>query len=196
MGDTIQSVNANNQLLRGVFGNQLSVRIRDIRDGASNTAAMSERLWNGNINPRAAAGEDQRMVTFSFISNLRDNPGQCRARAASGRFITGSVKSKFGNLWCDGQAERVAFSTVIGPNGPACVNDNNVNADSNGSVLPPASRHPGGANVMFADGAVRFIVDGIDTGNLSAREVTSGPSPYGVWGALGSRAGGDAIREF
>ncbi|MBI3466626.1 MAG: DUF1559 domain-containing protein [Planctomycetes bacterium] len=198
MGDTIQSVNANVQLLRGVFGNQLSVRIRDIRDGTSNTVALSERLWNGNINPRAAAGEDQRLVTFSFIANLNINPGQCKARASSNKFAPGSgnVKTKFGNLWCDGQAERVAFSTVIGPNGPACVNDANVNADSNGSVLPPASRHPGGAVVVFADGSGRFISDGIDTGNLAARAVTSGPSPYGVWGALGSRDGGDAMRDF
>jgi prepilin-type N-terminal cleavage/methylation domain-containing protein/prepilin-type processing-associated H-X9-DG protein len=195
MGDSIQNVNTNLTKMRGVFGNQIGVNIRDIRDGTSNTVAFSERLWNVNINPRPAANEDARMVMFSFISNLNQNPGQCLARAAGGRFISGNVKSKFGLLWCDGQAERVAFSTVIGPNGPACANDDNVNADSNGSVLPPASRHPGGVMVGMADASVRFISNGINTGNLAAPAVLSGPSPYGVWGALGSMAGGDAISQ-
>jgi prepilin-type N-terminal cleavage/methylation domain-containing protein/prepilin-type processing-associated H-X9-DG protein len=202
MGDTIQNgtrgVNRNGDILRGVFGNQLCVRIRDIRDGTSNTVAMSERIWNGNINRRGAAGEDATMVTLMQMSNIRNRPIQCVARSSSGTFPrgAGNIKAKFGNLWSDGQAERCAFNTVVGPNGPACVNDSNGNADSTGVLLPPASRHPGGAVVLFADGAVRFISDGINNGNLAAREVTSGPSPYGVWGALGSRAGGDAQRDL
>jgi hypothetical protein len=57
---------------------------------------------------------------------------------------------------------------------------------------------------LLADGAVRFISDTISTGNLSAPDLTaasntatySGPSNYGVWGALGSRNGGDIVGEF
>jgi hypothetical protein len=43
----------------------------------------------------------------------------------------------------------------------------------------------------MADGSVRFINESIDTGNLAAPEVTQGPSPYGVWGAMGSKDGGE-----
>lgn len=193
-GDTIQNINAEGKW-RGVYGAHLCVKISDIRDGTSNTVAVSERLWNGNINPRNAAGEDARMTNFSFISNLNVNPSQCMARASNGKFISGQVKAKFGDLWCDGQAERVGFNTIFGPNGPSCVNDNNANADSNGSILPPASRHPGGAVVAMADASVRFVSDNINTGNIAAPAVLSGPSPYGVWGALGSRDGGDAISQ-
>jgi len=202
MGDTIQNgtrgVNRNLDILRGVFGNQMCVRIRDIRDGASNTVAMSERIWNGNIGSRGANGESARMVTLMRLSNIRNRPIECLAKASSGVFTRGSgnIKAKFGNLWSDGQAERCAINTVIGPNGPACVNDGNGNADSTGTLLPPSSRHPGGVVVLFADSSVRFVSDGISTGNLAAREVTSGPSPYGVWGALGSRAGGDAQQDL
>jgi hypothetical protein len=46
--------------------------------------------------------------------------------------------------------------------------------------------------VGLADGSVRFIDETIDTGNLSLKHPGSGPSPYGVWGALGSRAGGES----
>jgi hypothetical protein len=44
------------------------------------------------------------------------------------------------------------------------------------------------------DGAVKFVDETIDTGSkTSDREfVTSGASPYGVWGALGTRASGEA----
>jgi hypothetical protein len=49
----------------------------------------------------------------------------------------------------------------------------------------------------MADGAVRFISENIDTGNLAAPDVRgNGPSPYGVWGALGTRQGGEAKSEF
>jgi len=61
---------------------------------------------------------------------------------------------------------------------------------------PPASRHPGGVNCLLADGSVRFISDTIDTGNLMVQQPDDGASMYGVWGALGSKAGGETIGEF
>jgi hypothetical protein len=47
----------------------------------------------------------------------------------------------------------------------------------------------------MADGAVRFIDDNIERGSLAAEKTTvgSGSSPYGVWGALGSRADGESF---
>jgi hypothetical protein len=49
------------------------------------------------------------------------------------------------------------------------------------------------------DGAVRFISDNIDAGNRSVvapADNANGPSPYGVWGALGTRRGGEVVSEF
>ena len=42
------------------------------------------------------------------------------------------------------------------------------------------------------DGSVRFVSDSVDTGNTTLPPVVSGPSPYGVWGAIGTAAGGEA----
>ncbi len=56
--------------------------------------------------------------------------------------------------------------------------------------------HTGGCHVLMGDGAVRFVSENIDTGNLSAAQVTSGNSPYGIWGALGSMMGGETVGEF
>ncbi len=48
----------------------------------------------------------------------------------------------------------------------------------------------------MADGSVRFISENIDAGNQGAVEVASGPSPYGVWGALGTMGSGEVVGEF
>jgi hypothetical protein len=52
---------------------------------------------------------------------------------------------------------------------------------------------------VLVDGSVRFFSDNINCGNLGAAQPApdvnnpyGGGSNYGVWGALGSIAGGDA----
>ncbi|MCL4190890.1 MAG: DUF1559 domain-containing protein [Thermoguttaceae bacterium] len=197
IGDSIgTNLNSNNVTLRGVYSNQRYTRFAEITDGLSNTAMMSERLM-ANYGIRTALYQeiDHRQGTAINVTAITTTPNACLLQTDGKYFTTGTqVKGRFGTLWTDGQAERVAFNTVIAPNGPACVYDGNVNADSTGAVLPPASRHPGGVNVLLCDGSVRFISNTIDTGNLGAAPVASGRSPYGVWGALGTKSGGESIQ--
>jgi hypothetical protein len=60
-----------------------------------------------------------------------------------------------------------------------------------------SSYHPGGGLVAFGDGRVTFISQTINVGVQSTPDWPpdnrSGPSPYGVWGALGSKNGGEAV---
>ena len=72
----------------------------------------------------------------------------------------------------------------------------------NEGVLPPSSRHQGGVHVLMADGAVKFITDSIEAGNSKAPPVrhdgwvinpAGSKSPYGLWGALGTRANKELI---
>jgi hypothetical protein len=47
--------------------------------------------------------------------------------------------------------------------------------------------------VGLGDGAVRFINDAIDSGDVAtANVVESGESQFGVWGAIGSVNGGES----
>ena len=65
--------------------------------------------------------------------------------------------------------------------------------------MTASSRHPGGAHVVMGDGAVTFVTDSIEAGNQNNPVIYRGgtaannnmpgeQSPYGIWGALGSRA--------
>jgi prepilin-type N-terminal cleavage/methylation domain-containing protein/prepilin-type processing-associated H-X9-DG protein len=196
LGDTVVSHNANNRLMRGIFGSQLCKGFNHLTDGASNTIAMSERTWGGNLGITNAAGHEAKTATAVNVPSINSNPGACYARAKGLEFVGVQIKARFGALWSDGQAERVGFTTILPPNAPSCVNDGNVNADSNGAVLNPSSYHPGGVNAALADGSVRFVNQNINCGNTAAAPVASGRSPYGVWGALGSTEGREAPGDF
>jgi len=63
-------------------------------------------------------------------------------------------------------------------------------------IAPPSSRHQGGVHVLMGDGAVKFITDSIEAGDQNSAHVGNGAnflaagrmSPFGLWGALGTRA--------
>jgi prepilin-type processing-associated H-X9-DG protein len=98
--------------------------------------------------------------------------------------------------WNDGRVAYAGFHTILAPNGPSCAGDASGNIHDGDWVLSTASSlHPGGVNVLMCDASVRFVADSIDTGNPNANypNIGSQESPYGVWGAMGSRAGGESI---
>jgi len=94
-----------------------------------------------------------------------------------------------GRRWADGLTACNGFTTMTPPNTPRCY----AGSDNGRAMVPAGSFHPGGVNVCLADGAVRFVTDSVDYGNLNtALMVTSGQSQFGVWGAMGSINGGES----
>ena len=169
-----------------------------ITDGTSNTIVFSERAAHNtnNLNDgtfKTASGSELVIRYEAQQLSLQTSPSSCLAKAIGNKFAPGTlIKARFGILWTDGQAERIGFNTVLGPNKPACFGDGVQAADSNVVVLPASSMHTGGVNVVSMDGSVRFVSNSIDTGNTSAINTTpSGASLYGVWGALGTLDGGE-----
>jgi prepilin-type processing-associated H-X9-DG protein len=58
----------------------------------------------------------------------------------------------------------------------------NIKTDADGGLDDFSSYHPGGANLLFADGSVHFL-----------RSITAdGTERWAFW-ALGTRAGGDSV---
>jgi len=194
VGDTISN-NRDATTVRGLFGSRDGVRMAEITDGTSNTVAMSEHLiaqfdTGSRASVRVVEG------TAKNIAGLTTNPNACRATANGDKYQDPSiVKGRTGWRWTDGQIEKIGFTTVLPPNSPSCIQGSDDNGDGVNTVMSANSYHPGGANVLRADGSVSFISETIDTGNLSAAPVSSGNSPYGVWGALGSKNGGEVVSE-
>jgi hypothetical protein len=188
--------------LRGLFGLQSRVRLESVQDGLSHTIAMSECVLPRGLGHNVPANESFAGVRYYgpgeatvndrhavSLSHPFRTPEACLASFAGSGFRPGTTLLTMdyspGWLWSSGRPCYVSFSTVLPPNAPRC-----SHLETHGS-LTPQSRHPGGVLGLMADGAVRFITDDIDAGDPSLPDRQSGPSPYGVWGALGSRAGGE-----
>lgn len=191
---------------RGVFTRSYCYRFADITDGLSNTIFMSERL-SGNTGLNAAGTTSPLLVreglainAAALNSGANENPRQCYGFVTGQNWNNGvQVKKRTGrNLW-EGNGESNAFTTIIPPNGPACSQGTDPNADSDHSIIPPTSLHAGGVNALMGDGAVVFISENIDTNNLPANAPdynSSIASPYGVWGALGTKSAGEVPAQF
>lgn len=188
------------QNVNGLFCLRRCFGVRDITDGTSNTVAISERMMaNFGIGGTGSPMIGQGIITG--IGTITTNPGACIAAAApiraGARYSTGAgIKGRFSSIWCDGQPEINSFYTVTPPNGPSCINDANGNADGAVGMFAASSYHTGGAQALLADGSVRYISENIDTGNLAVTTTLGASSPYGIWGRLGTKSGGETIGEF
>jgi prepilin-type N-terminal cleavage/methylation domain-containing protein/prepilin-type processing-associated H-X9-DG protein len=205
MGDMVESLTngiTSARQSRGIFGprdGRTTFGIAHVTDGTSNTVAFSERLNQANTPYRAqnpvtigAKTVEHVLGVHQRVGGLINTPALCFTVTDGKYFVNGSaIQARFGIAWQDAQPMYVAFNTVLPPNAPACA-DGGTWGDSTHLVIPPASRHPGGVNVCFADGSMHFISNTINTGNLNARQRITGPSQYGVWGALGSKSGGES----
>lgn len=189
---------------RGMFMYRHCVRIRDVSDGTSNTVAMSERLTGDG----GSAGTGSASILYTRgiamkVPTLGSLPNGCFTYT-NGRYLTADtyITHAGGMAWALGLPGFSTFNTMLAPNGPSCARGSTANetgiTNIDRAVLPPTSLHSGGVNVLMADGAVRFVSENIDTGNTGSgvTQLETGPSQYGVWGALGSKDGGEVSKEF
>lgn len=184
--------------LRGMFsalrgGRPGVYAFRDITDGLSNTIAMSERIkgkQGGNTMQRGA-------IRRGIGSAYRFNPSVVLGfiDETTGQYSGGNISQWSGLRWTDGVPAFTGITTVLGPNKGVF---SHSNWDGSDGIYEPNSHHPGGVHCLMGDGAVKFISENIDTGNITAdsRQAMNGPSPYGIWGALGSINGEEVINDF
>lgn len=199
VGDSVISTNStygNNygKNPRGMFPNLSgSIGISAVTDGLSNTAMLSEHLFALD---KWTVGQGD----ASAVAAMSSSPGVCYAQLdpSNPRRFAPSVRTNaWGAVrWVHGSISWTGFNTVLPPNGPSCAELTN-DSHTGGQAHPPTSNHTGGVVLAMGDGSVRFIGETIDTGNLYAAPVTTGgPSPYGVWGAIGSKDGGEVVSDY
>ncbi|MDO4587553.1 MAG: DUF1559 domain-containing protein [Planctomycetia bacterium] len=202
---------------RGAFQPRNWTKLSGIVDGTSNTIAVSECVVakgrdgtdagaNRNGGPVkgsyaqhasaiAATGHNVCEISGSFV------PQNCLSATYNASEFSSTVAVNTNARcvrWLDGQPAMSGFNTILGPNAPACSGPDANHY--NPALFPPQSNHSGGVNCARIDGSVGFISDTVDTGNLSGNLVgnnsglcvRAGASNFGVWGALGSREGGES----
>ena len=169
--DDTAGVNTNMPAPNGLFFSSTQVRLADIIDGTSNTAAFSEHVI-GDFNNNVATEISDTFKPGTYPANADQAVAQCRAIDYTN--LTYQGYSNVGAPWIYGYHSTTSYWHSGPPNSRSC-------------MFPPSrimttanSRHPEGVNAVLADGSVRFIKASV---NINA------------WRALGTRNGGEAISD-
>jgi prepilin-type N-terminal cleavage/methylation domain-containing protein/prepilin-type processing-associated H-X9-DG protein len=185
-----------------VNSNLGTVDFAGITDGTSNTALLSEthtgsglpanQVTLSNVGRRgdtylwrpsgqSTTGYDQGgngvSIAQAFVLSCQAIPGNTPA--------FGTLSPPNGNVWIGGNPGSCemwdAYNHFMPPNSFGCDSTTDGNTGGYASIadaFPPASNHPGGVNVCFADGSVRFVKNTIN---------------LGTWWAIGSRNGAEIV---
>lgn len=188
---------------RGVFVARTEVKFRDILDGLANTIAAGEIATDlGHRDIRTAPNENV------GLSEVQDNPIACRDDIdperpsfwRAGISLLSRENEGRGFRWANGNGIFTGINTILPPNQEICVRWGPTGL----GILPPSSQHPGGCHLLMSDGAVIFVTDSIDAGDSRTGTVTlwttgarspGQRSPYGIWGAMGTKGNKEAIED-
>ena len=182
----------------GVFGAWLSYDFRDVIDGTSQTIAFGEWAANDyNPSPPRRPGVGITSVKdtdpSSLMNNAQANPmiilqalQNCQT-AYQAPSVT--LNAEKGCMWALGEQGYSMMNFIQTPNDSqyqfgACTISNSNQGVSDGGAddsafLRPDSYHPGGVNILFCDGSVRFVKNSVNR--------------TGVWWALATRAGSEVV---
>ena len=184
------------------MGDHTDLNFGMVSDGLSNTAAIAEckiSRQNSKVVTEGVA------IGVSVSTNPAGSPPSlCLATVGPGNLYNTTISTNgwdTGWRWADSWHVYTSYFHLVGPNGPSC----GIDAE-HWAIIAASSYHPAGVNVCMLDGSVRFVNDAIDCGNptMTVQQTSGwgggntqdymGPSPYGVWGAMGtSRSGEQAL---
>jgi prepilin-type N-terminal cleavage/methylation domain-containing protein/prepilin-type processing-associated H-X9-DG protein len=151
----------------GVFYGDSATTFAAITDGLSNTAFFSERVLADGNNSIVSPIAD---VFFSPGFPMTPDDAMQQCLAVNIYDLANQFPLFMGAPWLNGQH---VYLHVTTPNTRSCGFFIALRA-----VMPCSSRHPGGVNVLFGDGSVKFIKDAVS---------------LQTWRALGTRAGGEVV---
>jgi prepilin-type N-terminal cleavage/methylation domain-containing protein/prepilin-type processing-associated H-X9-DG protein len=172
----------------GLFTFQFCYSFANVTDGTSNTIAASEGLVGPPTNVMSKGttfmnvNEATTPDAFTTLTAGQQAPGtvipgilnQCQAS-------TGGIASTRGNQWANGDTNYTMFNTIVPPNSTqynwgACKSGGGGVDDA--EYVNANSNHPGGCNVLFGDGSVKFVKSTV---------------AWQIWWSLGTKAGNEIV---
>ena len=158
----------------GMFGQATRIRTADVRDGMSNTAAVSERIrghddfqvmdHDADLFRNAAPWTE---ATFrAWCAELSDSEATSLPRNAA--------VANSGMNWLEGNMTWTRYNHLLPPGSKSCANG----LTWDGVAMTANSRHGNTVCLLLGDGSVRFVSYAVDPR---------------IWRALGTVAGGEVI---
>jgi prepilin-type N-terminal cleavage/methylation domain-containing protein len=161
--------------MTGFFTGALKLRITDIKDGSSQTAAFCERLRGdfsqGTLTPATDLIMDPQDYSGLVGPSASDIAmADCRNKTLS---FNNEFRSDYGGYWLTAW-HMTLYNHVALPGDPSCA------FFPDKASMPASSAHERGVNLLLCDGAVRWV-------------------PYSIsistWRALGTRAADDLLGD-
>jgi prepilin-type N-terminal cleavage/methylation domain-containing protein/prepilin-type processing-associated H-X9-DG protein len=159
--------------MTGFFYGDQRIRVTDIQDGSSNTAAFCEKL-KGDFDQGTLTPATDLIMDPGDYSSLT-GPGaadlamaDCRAKTLT---YNNEFRSDLGGYWSTAW-HMTLYNHVAPPGDPHCA------FFPDRASMPASSAHQRGVNLLMCDGSVRWVTYTISVS---------------TWRALGTRAGGDLL---
>jgi prepilin-type N-terminal cleavage/methylation domain-containing protein len=158
----------------GMFGQTTRIGPANVRDGLSNTAAMSERIRGHDDYENVDVTTDQFRLAGLWTEATFTEWCATLSDAEAISLPKQPQNATAGMTWLEGNMSWTRYNHVLTPGHKTCING----VTWNGVIMTASSRHDGGVGLLLGDGSVRFVKETV--------------SPD-VWRALGTIAGGEAI---
>ena len=162
-----------------------AVGFNRILDGLSNTAGFSERVRGIGNDAEEVKTVYDNSTPSSTVFDAQPAPSpntplaaytKCKQVSTVPPAALAQTLSS-GVLWYRGVSGTTLYNHAMTPNGINC-NFHPYGGAYGVGAFPPSSRHPGGVNITFMDGSVRFVKNTINTS---------------AWWGIGTEAGGEVV---
>lgn len=148
-------------------------RFRDLSDGTTNTAAVSETVLGSGVTSPGPTPADRVRQQLKLTASTA-HPDDASCDSGSG----GSFDGFRANKWAIGHAGDTLYNHAMRPNDSRWDCTNSFYSEAR---MATRSLHVGGVQLLLFDGSVRFISDSI---NLA------------TWRGLATRAGTEVLGDF